>query len=184
MTNEELEKTAAVRNVDGINFVTADLHRTVENLGSMFHYHDWNLRRTAEGPGMIETAELRTRTGIVLRFVQPVYGDTVYQEYLDRYGSGIMGPREKISAESWNGVVGRYADRGIRILPVEDGRVMLDFRNTMGAVFELHRDKPDAESQLPVTDRKICQICIVTDDVKRTARELWQKMELGLHCHS
>ena len=40
MTNEELEKPAAVRNVDGINFVTADLNRTVENRGRMFHYHD------------------------------------------------------------------------------------------------------------------------------------------------
>ena len=179
MTNEELEKAAAVRNVDGINFVTDDLHRTIDNLGSFFHYHDWNLRRTAEGSGMIETAELQTKNGIVLRVVRPLYGNTVYQEYLDRFGSGIMGPREKISAESWDEEIGRYADRGVRILPVEDGRVMLDLRITMGAVFELHRDEPACEETLPVADRKICQICIVTDDVKRTARELWQKLELG-----
>ena len=47
--------------------------------------------------------------------IEPVYGDTIYDRFLQEHGEGLHHFKEKIQFEDWPAVVQRYQKEGIHI---------------------------------------------------------------------
>lgn len=100
MTNEELRKISLSKKVDRITLVTDNIHNLMRYLTNCFHLDPWTVRRVSLGNGVIyNEAILPLAGGMELQAVEPVSGDSVYMNFLRRFGKGIMGARENFCGQ-------------------------------------------------------------------------------------
>lgn len=180
MTNEELRKISLSKKVDRITLVTDNIHNLMRYLTNCFHLDPWTVRRVSLGNGVIyNEAILPLAGGMELQAVEPVSGDSVYMNFLRRFGKGIMGVRERISAGKWEEYLARCAALGVRTEKCADGHgVWLDLTDRLGGMICLIRDDSGISTAAGGHIR-ICQICIVTDDILRTAHDMSEVLQVG-----
>ena len=195
MTDERLQALTRGRLVDQITVVSDRLSAVVETLSQRFGYSNWALTLQDEKscpaiPGgsayRFQSARTVLADGMTLQIVQPLTGDCLYHQFLRRFGPGIFGLRERVKPEDWAARMNEIA----AVPPAKrrqcETGIWLDLMDELGGVFQLFQSDtpliPDGNG------RSICQVCIVTDDIHRTARDM--KTLLGLspweigHCNN
>ncbi|HXO95586.1 MAG TPA: hypothetical protein VN857_03305, partial [Chthoniobacterales bacterium] len=60
-----------------------------------------------------------------LEIIQPVYGPTIYEAFIEQHGEGRHHIEERIHDESTDAVLQEYRDKGIGVLPT--GQFDVDF---------------------------------------------------------
>ena len=50
-----------------------------------------------------------------VELIQPVYGPTIYQKFIDERGEGIHHYKEKIRPEDWDSVIASYEKLGMKV---------------------------------------------------------------------
>ncbi|SEG91525.1 Glyoxalase/Bleomycin resistance protein/Dioxygenase superfamily protein [Thermomonospora echinospora] len=129
MNNDELREHNKNRKIYQIAFVTRDLEKSmkawVENLG----IGPWTvLTFTEETMKYLNVADAKVTEpfkfligiswvgDMQLEIVQPVYGPTIYEEFLDRRGEGLHHIKEQISDDRIEAELADYRSRGIGVL--------------------------------------------------------------------
>lgn len=177
MTNEQLMEISRNKKIDRIIIVTENVHKLTRQLMKYFQLENWNVKRLIQKNGSIcYEAILPLAEKMELQIVEPVSGESVYMEFLEKYGHGIMGMRENIAPDQWEERLNECREQGIRIIESEDDDgVWLDVTEKLGGYMCLHSGEEIADNG----NVRICQICIVTDDVVRTAHDMSTLLHLG-----
>ncbi|MCD8097584.1 MAG: VOC family protein [Lachnospiraceae bacterium] len=188
MGNEVMGPTSE-RKVDEIVMVTDDIFRTLENFRRVFRYSAWVIGtkddttepgvRAGVGSFRWHEAAASLANGFTLKIVEPVSGDTMYQKFLDRFGCGIMGLRERVKDERWEACLKHFEEKGIKAVQSSEQEVWFDFLDPFGAMHGLVKDSAPRAAQTSEIQHEICQVCIVTDDVERTARQMTELLLMG-----
>ncbi|MDT0341949.1 dihydroxyacetone kinase subunit DhaL [Streptomyces litchfieldiae] len=143
MTNEQLREHNANRKIYQIAFVTRDLEKTmrswVENLGigpwTVLTFTDQTMKylkvddREVTEPFKFLIA-ISWVGDMQLEILQPVYGPTIYQEFLDRRGEGLHHIKERVADENIDAVLEAYRSKGIDVL--QTGQFDTDVHYYMG----------------------------------------------------
>ena len=154
MTNEELREYNRNRTIYQICWVTRDLEKTMKAWVDHFKVGPWQvLTFTEETLDYLDVNGERVREpfkfligiswmgAMQLELIQPVYGPTIYQAYLDRHGEGFHHIKEKISEEATERVLEDYRRQGIRVTQTgkfkEDYHYYLDTEPALDFVLEL-----------------------------------------------
>jgi hypothetical protein len=138
MNNDELRQLNANRKIYQIAFLTTDLERSMSAWLEKFKIGPWTvLDFTNESmeylkvDDQIVTEPFRFRIAIAtvgdidFELIQPVYGPTIYQDYLNRHGEGFHHFKEKIADGDLEQVIADYAASGIRVL--QTGKFDIDY---------------------------------------------------------
>ena len=113
-----------------------------------------------------------------LSIVQPVEGNTPYRRYLDQYGKGVMGLRELVSEEQWNAWKQQVADAGLTVAAtLGDYGMTIDLRSELGCFLEVLRE--DRADEKKISNRRVAQVCITTDDIHKAAENLTYLLGVG-----
>lgn len=193
MNYKELQERCKDRNFDQIIVVTDDIFRDIANMQRIEHVTPGNLclRTNATHPILVKGKEIaymeRAATffyaNTSVSFVEPVEGDTIYRQYLNRYGRGICCVRERISAGRWQSFREHLRGKGVAEAQVVDTAqckaVWFDMMDTLGILFEAIRDDSVREEALNASPARICQINITTPDVRKTIQTVADLLEIG-----
>jgi methylmalonyl-CoA/ethylmalonyl-CoA epimerase len=154
MTNQELRAYNKDRKIYQIAFVSRDLEKSmrawVDNLG----VGPWTvLTFTEKTMAYLKVADqevtepFKFLIGIAwvgemqLEIVQPVYGPTIYEEFLDRRGEGLHHIKEQIPDDRIDAELGSYRARGIGVLQTgqfdTDVHYYLGTEPTLDFIYEL-----------------------------------------------
>lgn len=193
MEYKELVERCKDRNFDEIVVVTRDIFQELANLQRIEHVTpgEISIRTEKTLPIQVGGEEIayteRSATvfykNISLRLVQPVEGNTVYRQYLDRFGEGICCIRERIQEDQWQGTLERFRAKGMEAAQtVETDQcraVWIDLMDTLGILFEVIRQDSDCILPLHVVSARLSQINITTPDVKGTIAAITDLLEIG-----
>ncbi len=193
MTGAELTERCKSRNFDCITVVTRDIFGRMANMQKV----------QKDIPGMIsictqECAPLTDRCGACIEysqkqavyyyantsmcFVEPLEGDTVYKQFLDRYGEGLCCIRERILPDEMERLEKHFADKGY--MPVQrmemDGlkAFWIDLTKELGIIFEVISKEADEQPAVS-SDVRIAQINISTPNVQKTIEFITEMLEIG-----
>lgn len=187
MTNEELSAISMNRFVDQITIVTDDVYGLISCLTKLFRLGPFTTRMIcrkdfpdfSSAEFCYHEAVLPLSGGMEIKFVQPVFGDTIYQRFYNRFGKGIMGIRERVPDSLWDQTLDQIIRSGTEIAQeCGEDQVWVDYTDVFGGFISLIRDSSPARVQSSGT-AKICQICIVTNDVLKTAHDLSTLIKVG-----
>ena len=138
MNNEELRSLNQRRKIYQIAWVTRDLERSmkawVENLKigpwQVLTFTDQSLKYLKVDDKPV-TEPFKFLIGISwigemqLEIIQPVYGPTIYQAFIDKHGEGLHHIKEHIGDDAMESVVQDYGDKGIGV--TQTGQFETDF---------------------------------------------------------
>jgi methylmalonyl-CoA/ethylmalonyl-CoA epimerase len=138
MTNEELRAHNRNRKIYQIAWVTRDLEKSmkawVENLKigpwAVLTFTDKTLKylqvadKTVTEPFQFLIA-ISWIGDMQLEIIQPVYGPTIYQAFIEKHGEGLHHIKERIAEASTDAVLQEYQDRGIGV--TQTGQFETDF---------------------------------------------------------
>jgi methylmalonyl-CoA/ethylmalonyl-CoA epimerase len=138
LSNDELRALNKDRKIYQIAWVTRDLDRSlrawVEHLRvgpwRVYSFTDETVKNLHVG-GEPVTEPFKFRIAISwigdmeVEIIEPVYGPTIYQRFIDEKGEGLHHIKERIADEDMAAVVGDYADRGIAV--TQTGQFFKDF---------------------------------------------------------
>jgi methylmalonyl-CoA/ethylmalonyl-CoA epimerase len=138
MTNEELKAHNASRKIYQIAWVTRDIEKSlkawVENLKvgpwKVFSFTNETVRNLKVG-GELVTEPFKFLIAISwisdteVEIIQPVYGPTIYERFLQEKGEGLHHIKEKIEEEDFEKVLAGY--RGLDIAVTQTGQFAADF---------------------------------------------------------
>jgi len=155
MTNEELRARNARRRIHQIAIVTRDIDaamkKWVEILGigpwSVFTFTDENVSgfevfgKPVSEPFKVYTAVSQVGD-LELEITQPVYGPTIYDDFLEKSGGeGIHHIKERIATDRIEDEAARYVDAGYPVIQTgwyeTDVHFNLDTGEQLGFVYEL-----------------------------------------------
>ena len=113
-----------------------------------------------------------------LCIIQPVEGVTPASRYLAQYGPGVMGLRELVPADLWELWQKHVKEANLPVLATNgDYAMMVDLRDRLGCVMAVMRE--DMAEPKGASSRRIGQVCIVTDDIHRTAEDMTGLLGVG-----
>lgn len=116
--------------------------------------------------------------GRELCIIQPVKGVTPISLYLEQYGPGVVGLRELVSTELWEVWKKHVREETIPVIAQNgDYAMMVDLREQMGCIMAVMRE--DMAGEKGTSSRRIGQVCIVTDDIHRTAEDMTSLLGVG-----
>jgi glyoxalase/bleomycin resistance protein/dioxygenase superfamily protein len=129
MDNEELRDFNKKRRIYQIAWVTRDLEKSmqawVENLKigpwTVLTFTDKTLKYLKVDDKMVtESFKFLIAISWVgdmqLEIIQPVYGPTIYEAFVQKHGEGLHHIKEQIHDDSINAVLQEYRDKGIGVL--------------------------------------------------------------------
>jgi methylmalonyl-CoA/ethylmalonyl-CoA epimerase len=148
LTNAELVAFNKNRKIFQIAFVTRDLERSmkawVETLGvgpwRVVAFTEANVKEfSVNGVSVREPFKFLIAISymgdIELEIIQPVYGPSIYNEFLDERGEGLHHIKERIGDEAIDGVLSEYRAKGIGVQ--QSGRFFTDFHHYLETEREL-----------------------------------------------
>jgi len=138
MNNEELRSLNQKREIYQIAWVTRDLEKSmkawVENLKigpwTVLTFTDQSLKYLKVDDKMV-TEPFKFLIGISwigdmqLELIEPVYGPTIYEAFIQKHGEGLHHIKERIADDAIEGVVQEYRDQGISV--TQTGQFETDF---------------------------------------------------------
>lgn len=138
MTNEELAAHNAKRKIYQIAWVTRDLDKSlkawVENLKvgpwKVFSFTDETVKGLKVGGEAVKEPfkfliAISWIGDMEVEIIQPVYGPTIYQRFIDEKGEGLHHIKEKIEVEDFEKVLAGYREVGIEV--TQTGQFEADF---------------------------------------------------------
>jgi hypothetical protein len=154
MTNDELRAHNKDRKIYQVAWVTSDLEKSmdawIENLKvgpwRVYTFTDQTVRGLqVDGKPVTEPFKFRIAISWIgdmeIELIQPVYGPTIYQAFIDRKGEGLHHIKEKIATEDMERVVKDYAERVIGVLQTgwffKDVHAYLDTEPRLDFIHEL-----------------------------------------------
>lgn len=154
MSNDELRARNADRRIFQIALVTRDLEQSmkawVENLGigpwTVLTFTNDSVRDLKVGGAPVTEPfkfliAIATVGDIDFELIQPVYGPTIYQEFIARRGEGLHHIKEKVADEDLPSVIADYASKGIGVLQTGwfdvDVHYYLDTEPKLDFIYEL-----------------------------------------------
>lgn len=194
MNYKELQARCKDRNFDQIVVVTRDIFRELEQLNRIIHAVPGDIRtQTNEScPGLKaggkEIAFTQRCATVFYRntslcIVQPVAGNTVYQQYLDRFGEGICCVRERIPAGSWADTLSRLQGKGLQIVQTVSSpaceAAWFDLMDRLGFLYEVINDESETVKPACTVPERIAQINITSPDVRKTIEMVTDLLEIG-----
>jgi methylmalonyl-CoA/ethylmalonyl-CoA epimerase len=138
MNNEELRDLNRKRKIYQIAWVTRDLEKSmrawVENLKigpwTVLTFTDKSLKYLKVDDKPV-TEPFKFLIGLTwvgdmqLEIIQPVYGPTIYEAFIEKHGEGLHHIKERIAEDSTDAVLQEYRDKGIGVL--QTGQFDVDF---------------------------------------------------------
>jgi methylmalonyl-CoA/ethylmalonyl-CoA epimerase len=138
MNNEELRTLNQKRKIYQIAWVTRDLEKSmrawVENLKigpwTVLTFTDQSLKYLKVDDKPV-TEPFKFLIGISwigdmqLELIQPVYGPTIYEAFIEKHGEGLHHIKERIADDAIEAVVKEYRDKGIGV--TQTGQFETDF---------------------------------------------------------
>ena len=194
MNYTELQERCADRNFDQITIVTRDIFKEITNLCSILNVRPDNFQiiSNLSHAGLVRNnTELAYEQKQVSFFfenteicvVEPVFGDTIYQEYLNEYGECICSVRERIDADKFEFMLNSFSRKGIPVIQRIDNAdthaAWLDLRKELGILFEIISDDSPVISDPVINPIRIAQINVTTPDLKQTIETITRLLEIG-----
>lgn len=194
MDYRELQERCKNRNFDEIVVVTKDIFQEMANLQRIEHVTpgEMEIRTPKTHPGLrvsgVEIGYMERSATVFyentsLRLVEPVEGDTVYRQYLERFGEGICCIRERIPVEQWQDTLKHLEVKGRKPAQTVDTdqcqAVWIDLMDTLGILYEMIREDSACKEPLHVAHARISQINITTPDVRGTIAAITELLEIG-----
>ena len=153
-TIEELRARNADRKIFQIALVTRDLERSMKSWVDTLGIGPWTvLTFTEETVRNLKVADepvtvpfkfliaIATVGDIDFELIQPVYGPTIYEEFLARRGEGLHHIKEKIAEDRLDDVIADLAGKGIGVMQTGlfdvDVHYYMDTEPTLDFIFEL-----------------------------------------------
>jgi methylmalonyl-CoA/ethylmalonyl-CoA epimerase len=138
MNNEELRALNQKRKIYQIAWVTRDLEKSmkawVENLKigpwTVLTFTNQSLKYLKVDDKTV-TEPFKFLIGISwigdmqLELIEPVYGPTIYEAFIQKHGEGLHHIKERITDDAIEGVVQEYRDKGIGV--TQTGQFETDF---------------------------------------------------------
>jgi methylmalonyl-CoA/ethylmalonyl-CoA epimerase len=138
MNNEELRALNQKRKIYQIAWVTRDLEKSmkawVENLKigpwTVLTFTNQSLKYLKVDDKTV-TEPFKFLIGISwigdmqLELIEPVYGPTIYEAFIQKHGEGLHHIKERIADDAMEGVVQGYRDQGIGV--TQTGQFETDF---------------------------------------------------------
>lgn len=138
MNNEELRALNQKRKIYQIAWVTRDLEKSmkawVENLKigpwTVLTFTNQSLKYLKVDDKTV-TEPFKFLIGISwigdmqLELIEPVYGPTIYEAFIQKHGEGLHHIKERIADDAMDGVVEGYRDQGIGV--TQTGQFETDF---------------------------------------------------------
>lgn len=130
LTNSILKEMNANRKICQIGFLTKDIKKSMQDWIDLLHVGPWrvvtlsNESVTDSGfliDGVLEDAPYKFYLAISyigdmqVELIQPVYGPTIYQKFIDERGEGIHHYKEQIKPEDWDAVIAEYERLGMKV---------------------------------------------------------------------
>jgi methylmalonyl-CoA/ethylmalonyl-CoA epimerase len=129
MNNEELRDFNQKRKIYQIAWVTRDLEKSmrawIENLKigpwTVLTFTDKSLKYLkVDDKHVSEPFKFLIAISWIgdmqLEIIQPVYGPTIYEAFIEKHGEGLHHIKEQIQDESTDAVLQEYRDKGIGVL--------------------------------------------------------------------
>lgn len=174
-----MQEISFPRSIDEAVILSRDLEWTIQELRTVFHHEGWrqSVIRNASGLELYRQGVHVMAGRKALRVVQPVAEGTVYKQFLDRFGIGLFGVRERVPDEYLEQFRRHLSDRGVPLWEDGDGVLWADFSDRLGGFYGFV--KQSAPAHPDGGKGSLRQFCIVTDDVERVARVLKEDLLLG-----
>ena len=128
MTNQELIELNGKRKIRQICMITRDLEKTMKNWVAYLGIGPWKVITFTEksvknfvvyGKPVTEPFKILLAFAnvgdIEFELIQPVYGENIYNKFLEEKGEGLHHIKEKISDEDMGGVLENYRKKGIGV---------------------------------------------------------------------
>ena len=190
MGDYELLKSLGKRKIDRVLMVTDDIFGCQARMEKVFGYSSGEVFRETEEtmPDYLVAGDERAFANLCsviplakdreLMIVQPVEGRSPYRLYLEQYGPGVMGLRELVEAQDWEKWLEHIRREKIPVLARRgDYGLSLDLREPLGCIFELLKEGHGEEKA--GAERCIGQLCIVSDDIHKTAEDMCRLLGVG-----
>ena len=154
MNNEELRALNQKRKIYQIAWVTRDLEKSmkawVENLKigpwTVLTFTNQSLKYLKVDDKTV-TEPFKFLIGISwigdmqLELIEPVYGPTIYEAFIQKHGEGLHHIKERIADDAMEGVVEGYRDQGIGVTQTgqfeTDFHYYLDTESRLDFIYEL-----------------------------------------------
>ena len=132
MTYQELIDLNSKRRIFQICVVTKDLNQTIKDMVDYLSIGPWRVLalsdKTVRDAKFLVNNETMDNTktfkfyvaicmvgDVQFELIQPVYGDTMYQRFIDSGREGLHHIKEKISMEAWDSIKNRFLEQGMKI---------------------------------------------------------------------
>jgi glyoxalase/bleomycin resistance protein/dioxygenase superfamily protein len=138
MNNEELRALNQKRKIYQIAWVTRDLEKSMKAWVDNLKIGPWTvLTFTNQSLKYLKvddktvTEPFKFLIGISwigdmqLELIEPVYGPTIYEAFIQKHGEGLHHIKERIADDAIEGVVKEYGDKGIGV--TQTGQFETDF---------------------------------------------------------
>jgi methylmalonyl-CoA/ethylmalonyl-CoA epimerase len=138
MNNEELRSLNQKREIYQIAWVTRDLEKSMKAWVDNLKIGPWTvLTFTNQSLKYLKvddktvTEPFKFLIGISwigdmqLELIEPVYGPTIYEAFIQKHGEGLHHIKERITDDAIEGVVQEYRDKGIGV--TQTGQFETDF---------------------------------------------------------
>lgn len=130
MTVEELREFGKTRKICQLGFLTSDLKCSMDMWIEKNHVGPWRVvtmnNKSCTGSGFLVDGALKDTPfqyfiaisyigDMQIELIQPDYGPTIYQKFIDEHGEGIHHYKEVIAPENWDANLRAYEDRGMPV---------------------------------------------------------------------
>ena len=134
MNAKELKEINQERIICQIGFVCKDIEKSVRLWVKYLHIGPWRFvtlsdKTVKDAEFMYKEGETKIITepfkyicalcnlkNIQIELIQPLYGPTIYQKFLEEKGEGLHHIKEQIKPENWNTNLDDYEKRGMPII--------------------------------------------------------------------
>jgi methylmalonyl-CoA/ethylmalonyl-CoA epimerase len=138
MTNDELRELNIKRKIHQIAWVTRDLEKSMKAWVDNLQVGPWTVLtftektlKYLEVDGQRVTEPFKFLIGISwigevqVELIQPVYGPTIYEAFIQKHGEGLHHIKERISQDNTEEVLKEYREKGIEV--TQTGQFREDF---------------------------------------------------------
>lgn len=193
MTGAELTERCKNRNFDRIIVVTRDIFTKMANMQKIQKDIPGNICVSTNDIAPLTDANGQTfgysqkqavfyYANTSMCFVEPLEGDTVYKQFLDRYGEGLCCIRERVLPDEMERLEQHFADKGYKpVQRMEKSGVKafwIDLTKELGIIYEVIVGEEEAKPAA-CSDIRIAQINISTPNVQKTIEFITEMLEIG-----
>ncbi len=154
MTYQQLKELNKNRELKQVAFVTSDIDKAVKQWVDILGIGPWKILeftdqtlRDFEVGGIRQIEPFKFMVALCdvghmnIEIIQPVYGTTIYQSYMNKHGEGLHHIKEKICPEKLDETLEKYAAMGISVLQTgwyrNDVHYYLDTQPVLNFIFEI-----------------------------------------------